>query len=96
MISKIASFTDPALDRQINEIIFNQFGNLKEITVTFTAANTTTVADVGFRADRYFPVSKTADVRVWHSEAPDDRYMYLQASGTATVILKVWKTDANV
>jgi len=91
MISKVGQFNDSLLDRQVNEIVANQFGNLKEVTVTFAAANTTTKVDVGFKADRYFPISKSADVRVWHSEGSDDRYIYLQASGAATVVLKVWR-----
>lgn len=91
MISKIKQFSDKDMNRQIDEIVSSQFANYKEITVTFTAADTTTKADIGFKVDRYFPISKTADVSIWHSEESDDRYLYLQASGAATVIMKVWR-----
>ena len=88
-ISKIGTFKDPLIEKQINEIISKSA--TKEVTVTFTAASTTTKADVGFKVDRYIPVSKSADIRVWHVDS-DNRYLYLQASGAGTVTLEVWKS----
>jgi len=92
MISKLGNFTDPLIDAQIGEIVSNQFSNYKEVTVTFTAANTTTKVDVGFLADRFIIIDQTADMRIWRMSS-DSRYMYLQASRAGSVTLKVWKSD---
>jgi len=91
MISKIGNFQDSLIDAQMDEIVSNQFMRYKEVTVTFTAANSTVKADVGFKADRFLVIDKSADIRVWRTSS-DSRYMYLQASGAGTAVLKVWKT----
>lgn len=90
MIQKIAVFKDVDIDRQINEIVRGQFAKIKEVSITFTAASTTTKTDVGFYADRYVVTNKNANISIWWIES-DNRYMYFQASGAGTVYMKVWK-----
>jgi hypothetical protein len=90
MIRKVADFKDEGINTQINEIVSSQFANYKEIDVTFTAASTDTRAEIGFWADRFFIVDKSADIRVWRVSS-DKQNMILQASGAGTVTLKVWK-----
>jgi hypothetical protein len=92
MISKVAVFKDPALNKQIDEIISQQFANYKEVSVTFTASNTTTKADIGFRATRYVIVDRDADINIWRVSS-DDRYVYLRASGAGTTIIKFFKGE---
>jgi hypothetical protein len=91
MIKKVSAFKDEGINRQVDEIISNQFANYKEVTVTFTAASKDTRAEVGFRADRFIIIDKSADIRVWRVSS-DNQNMILQASGAGTVTLKVWKT----
>ena len=92
MINKLYTPKDFSLNQQIDEIIANQFVKSKEVTVIFTAANTTVPVDIGFKVDRYLPISKTANVTIWHTDS-DNKYLYLQSSGVAIVVLKVWKTE---
>ena len=92
MIRKVSAFKDEGIDRQVNEIISNQFANYKEVTVIFTAANLSTQANIGFRADRFIIIDKSADIRVWRVSS-DNQCMILQASGAGTVTLKIWKAE---
>lgn len=90
MISKTTQFKDNELNRQVDEIVSNQFAKYKEVTVTFPTASMTATANVGFKADRFLIVDKNADVRVWRVSS-DNRYAYMQASTPATVTIKFWK-----
>jgi hypothetical protein len=92
MIRKVSAFKDEGINRQFDEIIANQFANYKEVTVTFTAANLNTRAEIGFRTDRFIIIDKSADIRVWRVSS-DNQNMILQASGAGTVTIKVWKTS---
>jgi carbon starvation protein CstA len=92
MISKVAVFKDVNLEMQINEIVNNQFAKYKEVTVTFTAANTVTKADVGFRATRYVVVDIDANINIWR-DSSDERYAYMKASGAGTATIKFFKGE---
>ena len=92
MIRKVSAFKDEGINRQVDEIISNQFSNYKEVSVTFSAASTNTRAEIGFRADRFIIIDKSADIRVWRVSS-DNQNMILQASGAGTVTIKIWKTS---
>ena len=92
MINKLGTFKDALLDNQMNEIVSKQFLKQKEVTATFTAANTATKVYVGFKANRYVITDKNANITVYSdtTQASDDQNMYLKASGAGTVKMKVW------
>ena len=92
MISKIGQFKDPAIEKQIDEIVAKQFANQKEITVVFAQANKTVKADVGFRIDKFLPVYRNANISAWLVSS-DDRSAQFQASGVGTMKFIVWKGD---
>lgn len=92
MISKIATFTDPNLDKQIHEIVSQQFDKKKTVTVTFTAANTTTQVDAGANYDRYIVIDRNANISVWRVTS-DSKFVNLQASGAGTATIMFWKGE---
>jgi hypothetical protein len=92
MISKIASFQDSAVDRQVQEIVANQFDKKKTVTITFTAANTTTQADIGTYIDRFIVIDKSASITIWRVSS-DNQFANFQASGAGTATIMVWKGE---
>lgn len=95
MIRKVSAFKDVGIDRQVNEIISNQFSNYKEVTVTFTSSTNPAQADIGFRADRFIVVDDNAGISGGIKRtSSDNRYMTLvSTSGAGTVTIKVWKNS---
>lgn len=93
MIKKIYQSKDVNLNRQLDEIMSNQFAKQKEVTVTFAATGVTYKADVGFLADRAIPVAGYIGMQI-EIVSSDNRYMYLKSnSGIGTVVIKVWKSQ---
>ena len=90
MITKIYTGKDNDIHRQLDEIMSHQSKRDKEISVTFTAADTETLADCGFLADRFRIVDNNANITVYRTSS-DNRYMHLKASGAGTVIIQVYK-----
>jgi hypothetical protein len=90
MISKIGSFSDQTIERQVDEIVAHQFLNEKRITATFTVANNTEKISIGYRVDRFVVIDLNADIRIWRVSS-DDRYLYLAASGAGSATMIVWK-----
>ena len=90
MISKVGSFKDPLVNKQVDEIVSKQFRANKEVTVTFPVANRATLVDVGFKVDKFLVTSKTNNINVW-KDTSTNTALYLKANTAGTVTVMVWR-----
>ena len=88
--TKLYAFQDQELDNQVSELVSTQFLNNREVDITFTAAALETKVDVGFLADRFIVVDKSADIRIYRTKS-DNKFTYFKASGAGTVTVMLWK-----
>ena len=95
MITKLGRFKDPLVDQQIDEIVAKQFLKNKEVTVTFTAADTPTRVFIGQKCDKFICVDRASDMRIWKDPDTDgdENNMYFQASVAGTATLMVWNSN---
>ena len=93
MIRKIAQFKDRDINRQIDNIVSNQFAGYKEVTINVPVVGQIVKADVGFLADRATQVGGYIGMQI-EIVSSDNRFIYFKSNaGTGTVVLKVWKNQ---